>query len=269
VMFKDLLSNITHEVEGYKTDDFALKDILVKTITKIAAEEIIHSVTAENVLQNIAKVDIIQPCKYKFPVSDLKSALELARDLTDAVIGTLQDAAEGFAKAGDHAFAATIVAVTGMEGAQEGFFRISVGDETPTKVPFETSNVAIWGFNALMQNFVVPGSCPNPPKIRLLTPLVLDTKLKQGAYPPETIEFSFDPKAAKYNGGKLYIGYNNQRNLPVIEEVKIIGHGKGQAKFPRGFNGFVVSGLVTSNKFTNIDDLANASIAGPMGIHVS
>jgi hypothetical protein len=202
-------------------------------------------------------------------VSDLKSALELARDLTDAVIGVLQDAALGFATNDDDAFAATMASITGMEGAQEGFFRITVGDKTPTKVPFETSNVAIWGFNALVQSFIVPGSCPNAPKIRLLTPLILETEFKQGEYPPETIKFSFDPKAAGYKGGDLFIGYQNQVNLPVIEKVKIIGHGKGEAKFPPGFNGFVVSGLVTSDKFTTIDDLANASIAGPLAIHVS
>ena len=93
-------------------------------------------------------------------MSDFNSSIKLAATFTSLVLGTLQDVIEIFAERGDVPLTVGVASVVGQEGEQEGWYRLLQG-KVPSELPFLTTSTREFAFNALNQNFIVPGSCPN------------------------------------------------------------------------------------------------------------
>jgi hypothetical protein len=69
-------------------------------------------------------------------------------------------------------------------------------------------------------------------------------------------------------GKPLLIGWVNQLNVPVYTKLNITAKGKGTADVPRKMNG-VAFAVVTTQQPDNANDLALATLAGPVVITLS
>lgn len=97
-----------------------------------------------------------------------------------------------------------------------GFFREQLG-LIPSELPFLTASNGLFGWSALNQNFIVPGSCPNPPPVPILPPLALVTPTP--ILPKDQLlTFSFAIDDTGVDTSAFYLVYINQQNLPIVEE---------------------------------------------------
>lgn len=208
----------------------------------------------------------IAPCNYTFPVADFESAIILASTFTDLVLGTLQDVVERFAVGRDFALARTIASVIGQEGEQQGWYRVMQA-KIPSELPFLTTSDLNFAFTAI-QEFVVPGSCPNINEIPLRTFETLAILTPPGAMTqPIRVSFSDD----SHNNNTLWITYINQLNVPIVEPLEIISRNDhdvvAQAVFPydeNEMNGLTIAAVTTSRgPFASAGTVANATLAGP------
>ncbi|KAL9112954.1 MAG: hypothetical protein Q9227_002819 [Pyrenula ochraceoflavens] len=274
--FSELLANITaHHPGDYAIHDPKKKDLVVKTITAIIAQEELHALNAETVLTQVCKLPAIQPCRYKYAVSDFNSAIQLASTFTDVVLGTLGDTQALFGANSDPSVIAPVASIIGQEGEQDGYFRSLLG-KIPSALPFLTASSGRFAFSAINQNFVVPGSCPQDNFNTIAVPplglLVLDEPgapvLKPGN---QSLKFTLTAVggAAVSDCTPLWVVYINQQNTPVVK--KLSSH--CEAEFP--YDQFEMNGLTLAavtdcaGPFANADAVAAAALFGPALIEVN
>ncbi|RHZ59779.1 hypothetical protein CDV55_106778 [Aspergillus turcosus] len=277
--FNSLLHNVTNNVPGYEipdeedgkneedAEDAEDRDMVIRSLTAILAQEELHGLGANMALQHF-NVSPILPCRYHYPVSDFNSAIVLAANFTDIVLGTLQDVVERFAVAGDVNFTRLFGSVIGNEGEQEGWFRV-LQDKNPSELPFLTTSVLDFAFSLVYNAFVVEGSCPNVDEIPLqrFPPLAI---LTPPANRTQIIQVSFRPHR-RMEEQHLWMTYINQQNLPIVESMNVISTENravvADVLFP--YEQFLMNGLTiaavtnSSGPFRNADDVARHTVAGP------
>lgn len=157
--FTELFNNVTTGASGYREGDLLGQDkAKILSILKIViAQEELHELNANGAFQKFTG-QMIQPCQYNFPVSNFNQSISLASTFTDVVLGTLPDIQTLFANANDNALIRGVGSVIGQEGEQNGFYRDILG-KNPSALPFLTASARDFAFSAIVQNFVVPGSC--------------------------------------------------------------------------------------------------------------
>lgn len=157
--FTELFNNVTTGASGFREGDLLGQDkAKILSILKIViAQEELHELNANGAFQKFTG-QMIQPCQYNFPVSNFNQSISLASTFTDVVLGTLPDIQTLFANANDNALIRGVGSVIGQEGEQNGFYRDILG-KNPSALPFLTASARDFAFSAIVQNFVVPGSC--------------------------------------------------------------------------------------------------------------
>lgn len=157
--FTELFNNVTTGASGFREGDLLGQDkAKILGILKIViAQEELHELNANGAFQKFTG-QMIQPCQYNFPVSNFNQSISLASTFTDVVLGTLPDIQTLFANANDNALIRGVGSVIGQEGEQNGFYRDILG-KNPSALPFLTASARDFAFSAIVQNFVVPGSC--------------------------------------------------------------------------------------------------------------
>lgn len=235
-----------------------------------------HALDAINALKHFNQTPI-EPCLYNFPVSTLDEAIALATTFTSVVLGTLQNIVVNMGLHGDAALTQDISSVIGQEGEQQGFFRV-LERKIPSELPFLTNSVRDFAFNALNQDFIVPGSCPNADKI--------DALKKLHVMQPLNVTRSFDPKKSTEQVVELSfalpdgaqateyeVAYINQQNVPFVLPYTVLSQ-QGQtvsvrAPFPHKehmMNGLTILAIVpvsAAGGLTSNQAVANATLAGP------
>lgn len=282
--FGELLTNVTEDIEGYHFQDSGDRDFVIKSLRAILAvwfpfpcalsvpadlhpqQEELHAIRANKALVHF-DAKPIEPCRYEFPVQDFDSAILLASTFTDVVLGTLQDVIERFALGHDVDLAREIAAVVGQEGEQQGWFRTMQG-KIPSALSFLTTSDLNFAFTAI-QDFIVPGSCPNKNEIALRTfePLSL---LTHPTARSQNITFSFqDPN--KESDHLLWMTYVNQLNLPIVEPLTVLSRNgsrvEAEALFPydeHEMNGLTIAAVTKSDgPFGDANTVAKWTLAGP------
>jgi hypothetical protein len=144
----------------------------------------------------------------------------------------------------------------------------------PNPSPFDTGISDIWAYN-LALSFTVPGSCPVEVPVPILPVLnVSETSGPRSANSTtETtvLEFIWDPLQMTFvaeTGKQLLVGWVNQLNVPVYTALNITRKGAGTTAVPPGMNGIVFA-VVTTQQPDNVDDLALATLAGPVVLTMS
>lgn len=186
------------------------------------------------------------------------------------MLGTLQDVVERFAVGRDFGLARTIASVIGQEGEQQGWYRVLQG-KIPSELPFLTTSDLNFAFTAI-QEFVVPGSCPNINEIPLRTFEPLNILTPPGAA-TQTIRVSFmdDDHNDKDEKAPLWMTYINQLNLPIVEPLEIVSRNDSyvvaEAVFPydeNEMNGLTIAAVTKSRgPFGNAGTVAKWTLAGP------
>jgi len=225
----------------------------------------------------------IQPCVYDFPVDDIMSAIKLAAKMTDVVVGSLQDVIVAMGTNGDAGNTRGVASVVGQEAMQAGLFRNLLGQSAPSAMPFLTASTGRFAFSALIQNFVVEGSCPNFTDVGIPLLNTLNVLTETILPAAQLLDFSIPLTASTPN----YDWYNmnlslqlvllNQQNKPIIEVFKNINVTPTEVTFSAFFpwdgsmlnTGFTIAAITPIiNNFTDIDSVSNAAIWGPGLIEV-
>ncbi|KAH6659180.1 late sexual development protein [Truncatella angustata] len=277
--FSSLIENITNNVEGYQSvPGMANTGALLEILKNVKAQEELHVISAKDVLKHFNASLVPEPCEYKFPTTDLESALSLAVTFTSVVLGTLADAEKSFADNGDAGGVIRQVAsIIGQEGEQNGFYRFML-KRKPSDKPFLTTNTGAFAYSALQQ-FIV--SCPfdvNAIPIPILPQLQVLTK-------PEakdmTLSFAADLSQSGLAVGDikeegLFITYLTGQQIPISEPISNVqGFGSMisfEAKFPYAGNimeGLSIAALTNSSKFADADDVPANTLAAPGLIEVN
>ncbi|KUI65170.1 hypothetical protein VM1G_00057 [Cytospora mali] len=282
--FSSLVENITNYVPGYVVATPEKRDELLSILNTVKAQEELHSLNALGVLNNFGAF-APQPCSYKFPVSDIRSAIALAETFTSVVLGTLQDASQLLATNGDAGPVRGVASVIGQEGEQNGWYRGYLGLK-PSQKPFLTTSVAAFAFSALQQ-FI--DSCPFDlgqidipifPPLNVLSGLGgTDVEAKDQKLAFEADLSTVAAYAGKYiggNGAGLYVTYLTGQNLPVSEPISNVSWDgkkvKFEALFPFSENvmeGLSIAALTTTGNFASAGDLPSATLAAPGLIQVN
>lgn len=251
--FTELFNNVTTGASGFREGDLLGQDkAKILSILKIViAQEELHELNANGAFQRFTG-QMIQPCQFNFPVSNFNQSISLASTFTDVVLGTLPDIQTLFANANDNALIRGVGSVIGQEGEQNGFYRDILG-KNPSALPFLTASARDFAFSAIVQNFVVPGSCSssldilqrggltifdlltvvNPPT----TPMNQKVMFRLKTF-SQKMEFSGEAAAdfissydnsttapQKQQQDNLFLTYINQLNAPIsvpIEDAKKI-----------------------------------------------
>ncbi|KAI1266892.1 hypothetical protein F5Y18DRAFT_380835 [Xylariaceae sp. FL1019] len=274
--FSELIANITNNVPGYDyISENRSKAEIVEILKTVLAQEELHAITAKNILDKFGAF-APSPCTYKFPVSSLEDAINLAETLTAVVLGTLQDAEQTFAQNGDDIPVRAISSVIGQEGEQNGFYRFLL-DRMPSENPFLTTNVGPFAFSAL-QDFVV--ECPFDVE-QIPIPIFTPLKVLSKAYATDSyLSFSANlGSLPDYNEGsdcsKLFVTYFSGSLMPISEPIINAEYHDGvltfDALFPFTENqmfGLSIASLTNSSDFTNPSDVVGSTLAAPGLIEV-
>ncbi|CAK3990029.1 Hypothetical predicted protein [Lecanosticta acicola] len=276
--FTSLLQNITDNVSGFDIGSGAAKQIVVNAITAVQAQEELHALGAEGILQAAGR-DQILPCEYVFPTNDFDGAIALASTFTDVVLGTLQDAQLNFGKDGDIGFLPLVGSVIGQEGEQNGFYRL-LGNKIPSALPFLTRSAGAFAFSALNQMFIVPGSCPNLHVLSSALPIFgtlnVDTKTPQ--LEDQLLSFSIpNTNGTQIDADTNAIAYINQQNVPVTQKIQNVKSEYGKVTFQAFFpgqtnlmNGLTIAAVTKGmGPFAAIEDVVAATLFGPGFIEIN
>jgi hypothetical protein len=207
-------------------------------------------------------------------VADFDSAINLVVTFTSLVLGTLQDVIVHLGSSGDAALSRGVASVVGQEGEQNGYWRLLDG-RLPSDLPFMTTSVRDFAFNALSQSFLVPGSCgslaQNPAfkNVHPMAPLNLLTPFdpKRGS---ETIELSFELDSS-HSVSDFVIAYINQQNVPVTQPITVYSTEGNtvtvQTQFPfkeHELNGLTIGAIVDAKaSLADAQAVSDATYAGP------
>jgi hypothetical protein len=267
--FTSLLNNITSG--AYNPDN---KDYVIEAITAVQAQEQLHAIGANAILASAGRTPV-QPCQYKFPVSDYASAIATASLFTDVVLGTLQEAQSTFCSTGDGEVVGLVGSIIGQEGEQDGWYR-SVGKKIPSALPFLSASSGVFAFSALNQLFVVPGTCGNLDaiKVPILQPLTVVTP-PSAADSEVTYSYPVDPSITSPDNLRLVL--INQQNAPIVQELSNINLSGNTVTFSAPFpytenllNGLTIATVTNGpTSFANISEVASAAVWGPGLIEVN
>lgn len=298
--FTELIANITANVPGY--DNIPNQNQVLAILNVVQAQEELHELNANGAFAKFSGGDVITPCEYVFPVDNFNDSIALASKFTDVVLGTLPDIQTIFGTDGDVGLIRGVGAVIGQEGEQNGFYRNLLG-QNPSALPFLTASARDFAFNAINQNFVVPGSCDASLDLLLHpaagTPLtefgvlnVLTDPKDITSQMDSEIQFSFSTSTTNVPSGSgagqnfavqspsasgFFLTYVNQQNkpfsVPLMNEQFADGAVTFTASFPglsQEMNGLTIAALTSSNgPFATVDDVAAATLFGPGLIEIN
>lgn len=306
--FTELFNNVTTGASGFREGDLLGQDkAKILSILKIViAQEELHELNANGAFQKFTG-QMIQPCQYNFPVSNFNQSISLASTFTDVVLGTLPDIQTLFANVNDNALIRGVGSVIGQEGEQNGFYRDILG-KNPSALPFLTASARDFAFSAIVQNFVVPGSCSSSLDILQRGGLTIFDLLTV-VNPPTTptnqrvmfrlktfsqkMEFSSEATADSVSSHEnstspphqqpdnLFLTYINQLNAPIsvpIEDAKKINddHSSITIQFSANFpgadnlmNGLTIAAVTKGKDFVDVGAVANNTLFGPGLIEIN
>lgn len=278
--FSSLLKNITDCASGYEASN---KHELVKVFQTVLAQEELHAIGARAILES-AGAFVPGPCQYQFPVSTLQESITVAETFTVAVLGALQGANVIFAEDGEPGLVQLVSSIIGQEGEQNGYYRVLL-EQVPSESPFLTPVPATFAWSVL-QNFIVPGSCPfalDQINIPIL-PTISVNGGPIGNLEPEdqtltlSVDLSTSPNAAPYIGGDgagLTFTYTTGKQLPITVSISDVNFSGSVISFKAPFpysehimQGFSHGALTTGSGYENVTATAAAAIAGPALIQV-
>lgn len=250
-------------MSGYPQDAIAV-------VSKVAAQEEVHVATIIDLLEHY-NAEPIPPCNYSFPVNSTQGFFELADKITSVGIGSTISLAKRLAVT-DPFLIQSVSSILTVESRHDAFFRHIEG-KSPNPAPFDTGISDIWAYNLALL-FIVPGSCP----VEIALPTLPTLNVSESTYPrlanstePPLREFEWNPAQMTFvaeAGKQLLVGWVNQLNEPVYTSLNIIVEGKGTTAVPPGMNGAAFA-VVTTQQPDNTDDLALATLAGPVLLTLS
>ena len=216
------------------------------------------------------KIPVVPACQFHFPgVNSIETFFYVANLITSANFGTIIGTNVQLS-ATNPGLVPPSVSILGVETRHDAFLR-ELGGYIPNPAPFETGIPTAWGYNIGLA-YAVPGSCPvelafpTYPTLQSSEPLVPTNT----AY-PTSLSFTWDAQqawVAREAGKQIYVAWVFGQNFPTYTPLTVTKPGAGTTKTPPGLQSVVFTALTTQRPL-DFDDLAAATLAGPVAIVVS
>jgi len=271
--FSSLLANVTNGVDGFTDLKGMDKDYVTKILSAVVAQEELHATGANAILAS-ANATTIPACNYMFPTTDFISAIALADLFTEVVLGTLQSVSTQFAMDGasTQPLVQLIASIIGQEAEQAGGYRMIEG-RIPSSAPFLTTSTGEFAFNAIAQNFIVPGSCDSV--FETIGVPMLDTLVINGMPGDTNQTVTFTTSCTHTTEGADFLAYISGQNSPVIVPISNVQVNGDMATFEaslpfaNGFaKGLTIAALVNTTDLATAADVTAVAFAGPGLIQV-
>ncbi|KAJ5312787.1 hypothetical protein N7508_003617 [Penicillium antarcticum] len=264
--FDALIENITAEVPGYRFASDDDKQFILSGLEVILAQEELQVLDSNNHLAHFG-IEPMLPCQYSIPVNNFDAAIEIAVKFTDVALGVLQDVVERYALGSDFTLARQISSLIGEKGEQQGWFRIMQG-KVPSELPYPTTGDVHFAFSAV-QNFAIPGSCPNVHTFPFEPFEPLHVIRIPGARTGNVLVSFVDHQ--NISDSSLWMTYINQQNLPVVEPLQVVtrtgNEVVAEALFPyeaHEMNGLTIAAVTTTDgPFVNSYEVTKVTLAAP------
>ena len=136
--------------------------------------------------------------------------------------------------------------------------------------PFDPPLPDVWAYNLALA-YVRPGSCARELPIPLLPALTMDNKTTGFAPAGGSITFRWDAaaKAAIARSGRpLSVAWVNQAGAPLYTSLVPMGDAMGAADVPASISGTTFAALTAQPGIVDLDELADATIAGPVMVRL-
>jgi hypothetical protein len=211
-----------------------------------------------------------------FPTTDFLSAIALADLFTEVVLGTLQSVSTQFANGDNNtrSLVGLVASIIGQEAEQVGGYRM-IEKRIPSSAPFLTTSTGEFAFNAIAQNFIVPGSCDAV--FKTIGVPMLYTLAVVGDMPTDQNQtVTFTTSCTHTTEGVNFLAYVTGQNSPVvvpISNVQVSGDMatfSASLPFANGFaKGLTIAAIVNSDTgLATAADVTAAAFAGPGLIQV-
>lgn len=155
-----------------------------------------------------------------------------------------------------------IASIAATEARHAALFDVA-NDAAPNPAAFETPIPGTWAFN-LALGLAVPGTCPLLPPLAILPKLAVSPP---GGGLDAPTRFTWDATQEPFkvqSAEPLYVAWVNQMRPPIYTRLDISAPGSGDAKAPEGLQGAVVVVLTAQNRLERLEELAAATLAGPV-----
>lgn len=147
----------------------------------------------------------------------------------------------------------------------------------PSSLPFLTRSTGGFGYSYMMQNFIVPGSCPVAIDVPVFPPLSLQTQSVQANDQQLSFSFQNNGTSGASNTQDFNLVYINQQNLPIVQPLQGVTTSGDTTTFSASFpytanlmNGLTIAVLVQGKgPFADADAVANATVYGPAIIEIN
>jgi hypothetical protein len=209
----------------------------------------------------------VPPCKYILPQNPIESSLFMSA-LKSIEVGAFMWLAESLPSA-DTTTALLLSSMASVAARQNAMLQASARLNT-SMASFETPLSAPWAYN-LALNYVQPGTCTVELPYPILPTLSVADKTIANARSNDSITFVWDTAArgaAARSGKPLFIGWVNQIDNPIYTSLTALGDGSGMAVVPPELSGTGFAVLTTQPGLKDMNELTEATIAGPVMVNV-
>jgi hypothetical protein len=205
----------------------------------------------------------VPPCEYDLPATAPGIGL-LMSTLKSVEVGVLMTLIEPLVSEDTSAFN-LLSGMAGVAARQNTVLRAQANRNTSI-ASFETSLPARLAYNFLL-NYIRAGSCLVELPIPILPTMSVNGSVAAYAQANGNVTFAWDVagKAAAARSGKsLHIGWINQVDNPIYTPITALGDGRGTTRVPPELVGTAVAVLTAQPGLTSIQDLTDATLAGPV-----
>jgi len=223
-------------------------------------QEVAHQQALANIL-GAAGAAAVPPCRYVFPSTNTDEFLSVGKTLSVVGAGATVGLA-GALSATNPELVQGIASIAATEARHAALFEVANGAGS-NPAAFETPIPGTWAFN-LALGLAVPGTCPVLPPMPILSRLTVSAR---GGGPDMPTRFTWDAtqEAFKAQSSKpLYAAWVNQMRPPIYTRLDISAPGSGNATAPEGLQGAVVVVVTAQNRLERLEELAAATLAGPV-----
>jgi hypothetical protein len=229
-------------------------------------QEYIQHKTLGEMLYRSGNPDI-PPCKYILPKNSTEISL-LMSALKSIEVGAFMSLAESLPSE-DTSIALLLSSMASVAARQNAMLQASAKLNT-SMASFETPLSAPWAYN-LALNYVQPGTCTVELPYSILPRLSVADKTIANARSNDSITFVWDNAAriaAARSGKPLFIGWVNQIDSPIYTSLTALGDGSGMTVVPAKLSGTAFAVMTTQPGLEDMEDLTEATIAGPVILNV-
>jgi hypothetical protein len=207
----------------------------------------------------------IPPCQYTLPTNDNDMIL-LRSTLKSVEAGAFMWLSESLTA--DATQVAILLSSIASVAPRQNAMLQAYAHLNTSMASFETPLPATLA-HSLAWNYVQPGSCKAELPMAILPTLSIGNKVVGHARSNDTVTFSWDgaaQAAAARSGKPLFIGWVNQVDVPAYTPLDASGDGSGTTVVPPQLSGTAFAVLTTQPDLIDVDQLTEATLAGPVVI---